>query len=83
MTLYELCSPYFSSEVMVTLKRSVRGHLVKLTKFDMHLIKYHPGHMISFQVAYTSGTNNSYFQEFIHLDDHITSRYVTSEFKPF
>ena len=56
---------------------------MKLTKVDMHLIKYHPGHMISFQVAYTSGKNNSYFQEFIYLDDHITSRYVTSEFKPF
>ena len=42
-TLYELYSPYFSSEVMVTLTRSVRGHFVTLTKVDMHLIKRNPG----------------------------------------
>ena len=58
-----------------------------LTKVDMHLIKRNPGHifgtMISFQVVYTSGINNSSSQEFTHPHDHVTSRYVTSEVKPF
>ena len=58
-----------------------------LISVDIHLIKCSPkrifGKMTSLQVVSTSGTKNTSSQEFTHPDDHTTSRYVTSGFKPF